>query len=236
MNSLPISLTSIPSRLDILPRTLRALLKQTLKPSAIHIWLSKDSYQLDGGCSEDLPRELRELLATEPIYLHWTDNLGPFTKLLPFCNQYPDTPVLVVDDDTIYDENLVLTAYTLWNQHKCCIAFRATIYSKEHYRLWPNASDKKDVNIFHKGNGGVVYHTKWFQDPLFHNAEVYKKLCPTADDIWINLWRMKKGILCYCYARPLIKSSIPVKTTLFHFNESNNDRILNDVREYVSFQ
>ena len=50
-------------------------------------------------------------------------------------------------------------------------------------------------------------NTKWFQDPLFHNSDY--------------------GVFC------VIVIPAPVKTTLFHFNESHNDRILNDVREYV---
>jgi hypothetical protein len=232
--SLPISLTSISSRLDILPKTLRSLLTQTLKPTAIHLWLSKEPAGMDDGI-KTLPAELASLLATEPLlHLHWTDNTGPYRKLLPFAKLYPDTPVLVVDDDTIHSQELVATAYTLWNQYKCCISFRATRFDgNQHYRLWPNAAGKKEVDIFHKGNGGVVYHTSWFQDPVIHDSAVFLSIAPTADDIWFNLWRMKKGIFCYCYIQSLIQRSISVKTTLFHINEAKNDEYINRVWDFI---
>jgi hypothetical protein len=233
--SLPISLTSISSRLDILPKTLRSLLDQTLKPTAIHIWLSTAASGMDDGC-KTLPIELTSLLATEPLlHLHWTENTGSYRKLLPFAKLYPDTPVLVVDDDTIHSQELVATAYMLWNQYKCCISFRATIFNKdEHYRLWPNAAGKKGVTIFHKGNGGTVYHTSWFQEPIIHDSSVFLNIAPTADDIWFNLWRMKKGISCYCYVQCLIQRSIPVKTTLFHTNESKNDDFIKRVWDFIA--
>lgn len=232
--TLPISLTSISSRLDILPKTLRSFLNQTLKPAAIHIWLSKEPAGMDEGC-KTLPIELQTLLATEPLlHLHWTDNIGPYRKLLPFAKLYPDTPVLVVDDDTIHSEEFVATANMLWNEYKCCISFRATVFNKdEHYRLWPNAARKKGIDIFHKGNGGTVYHTSWFQDPLIHDSASFLRLAPTADDVWFNLWRMKKGISCYCYIQCLIQRSIPVKTTLFHTNESKNDDFIKGVSDFI---
>lgn len=236
--TLPISLTSISSRLTILPRTLRCLLDQTLKPSAIHVYLSREPSRIttmDSGCSADLPEELQSMFATEPLlHLHWTENLGPHTKLIPFCQEFPNTPVLVVDDDTLHESTLVETAFYLWCEHKCCISFRATLFNKdEEYRLWPNAAGKRDVLVFHKGNGGVVYHTSWFQDPAFNNPEIFKKIAETADDVWFNAWRIKQGISCYCYVRCLLKYSIPVKSTLFHINESKNDETIRDVWRYL---
>ena len=235
--TLPISLTSISTRLDILPTTLRILLNQTLKPSAIHVYLSKEPSrisEMDSGCSS-LPDALEELFRAEPLlHLHWTTNIGSHKKLLPFCKEFPNTPVLVVDDDTVYEETLVETAFRLWEEHKCCISFRATTYLEgKQYSFWPNASGKKGIQIFHKGNGGVVYHTSWFQDPVIHDATVFKKLSETADDVWFNAWRMKQGIECYCYTRCLFKSSIPVKTSLFHINEAKNDETIQNVWKFV---
>jgi hypothetical protein len=233
--SLPISLTSISSRLSILPKTLRSLLTQTLKPEGIHIFLSKEPFGLDQGCTS-LPLELQTLLATEPLlHLHWTENLGPHTKLLPFAKLFPNTPVLVVDDDTIHEPTFIETAFQLWKEHQCCISFRATIMIPDiPYRFWLDAAGEKAIPIFHKGNGGIVYHTSWFQDPRIQDSQVFLKLCPTADDIWFNVWRMRQGILCYCTKKPMIQKSLPVPVGLFQTNESKNDAILKDVLKYIS--
>lgn len=233
--SLPISLTSISSRLHILPKTLKSLLTQTLKPEGIHIFLSKEPFNIDQGCTS-LPGELQALLDAEPLlHLHWTENHGPFRKLLPFAKLFPNIPVLVVDDDTIHESTFVETAYTLWKEHQCCISFRATIMSPEHpYRTWFDGAGETSIGLFHKGNGGVVYHTSWLQDLRIHDSSIFLKFCPTADDIWFNVWRMRQGIPCYCTKKPMIQQSLPVPVGLFQTNESKNDAILKDVLKYMS--
>ena len=226
---LPISLTSISSRLDLLGRTLRILLNQTMKPSGIYVYLSKEGYGLDEGCKE-LPKDLKLLFATEPLlHLRWVENTGPYRKLLPFAKEFPDTPVLVLDDDTKYVPTLVETAWKLWQEHMCCIAFRATIFdSSTPYMSWPSATDKKAVTLFTKGNGGVVYHTAWFQDLRIQDSTIFLKVAPLADDVWFNAWRIKQEIPCYCSPEASFIHSVSNKKCLFQINESKNDATIRE--------
>jgi hypothetical protein len=230
--SLSVSLTSISSRLSILPKTLRSLLNQTLKPSSIHVFLSKESYGIDDGCSS-LPMELKILFATEPLlHLHYTPNIGPYRKIIPFSQLFPNTPVLVVDDDTVYSSQFVETAYSLWKLHSCCISFRAVhIDHTSPYVNWPAASGEKDILLFAKGNGGVVYHTSWFQDIRFLSN--YSDLAPFADDIWLNIWRISLSIPCYAHSKSCIQSTLPTKTNLFLTNETQNDPIFQSVWKFL---
>jgi hypothetical protein len=230
----PISLTSISSRLDLLVRTLRILLNQTLKPSGIYVYLSKEPYGIDEGCSS-LPKDLQILFATEPLlHFRWVENTGPYRKLLPFAKEFPNTPVLVVDDDTKYLPTLVERAWALWQLHHACITFRATILDlSTSYMTWPNASGKTAVTLFAKGNGGVVYHTSWFQDARIHEFAKYRELAPLADDIWLNAWRIKQGISCYCEPEASFTHSVSNRKCLFQINESKNDETLRVTWAYV---
>jgi len=232
--TLPISLTSISSRLDLLGRTLRILLNQTLKPSGIYVYLCKEPYGIDEGCSS-LPTDLQILFATEPLlHLRWVENTGPYCKLLPFAKEFPNTPVLVVDDDTKYLPTLVEQAYALWKEHQCCITFRATIFdSSTPYMTWPSAANTKAVTLFAKGNGGIVYHTSWFQDPRIHDFSTYRRIAPLADDVWFNAWRMKQEIPCYCSPEASFVHSVSNKKCLFQINESKNDATIRDTWAYV---
>jgi hypothetical protein len=232
--TLPISLTSISSRLDMLVRTLRILLNQTLKPSGIYVYLSKEGFGIDDGCV-NLPRELQLLFATEPLlHLRWVPNTGSYRKLLPFAKEFPNTPVLVVDDDTKYVPTLVERAYALWMRNSCCVAFRATVIKPgESYATWENAAGKKDTMLFTKGNGGVVYHTSWFQDEAIHDVGVYGSIAPTADDVWFNGWRIKKGVPCVCDTESSFVHSVHAGKTLFQINESKNDGILRATWDYL---
>ena len=232
--TLPISLTSISSRLDILGRTLRILLNQTLKPSGIYVYLSRDPYGIDEGCKV-LPKDLQILFATESLlHLRWVENTGPYCKILPFSKEFPNTPVLVVDDDTKYLPTLVERAYALWLQHQCCITFRATEMNLEtSYSTWPNAAGRTAIPLFAKGNGGIVYHTSWFQDPRIHDFAKYKELAPLADDVWLNAWRIQQNIPCYCDPEPSFAHTVSTRKCLFQINESKNDETIRATWAYV---
>lgn len=231
---IPISITSISSRLDLLVRTLRILLNQTLKPSGIYVYLSKEPYGLDEGCS-DIPKDLKLLFATEPLlHLRWTENTGPYRKLLPFAKEFPNTPVLVLDDDTKYIPECVERAWNLWNQHKCCIAFRATVLDlSTAYMTWPNAAGQKAITLFTKGNGGVVYHTSWFQDSRIQDPSNYLSIAPLADDVWFNAWRIQQNIDCYCASETSFVHSVTNRKCLFQINESKNDETIRATWAYV---
>jgi hypothetical protein len=232
--TLPISLTSISSRLDILARTLRLLLNQTLKPSGIYVYLCREPYGIDEGCKE-LPSDLKVLFATEPLlHLRWVENTGPYCKILPFAKEFPNTPVLVVDDDTKYVPTLVERAWNLWKEHECCITFRATVLDvSTSYMTWPNAAGQKAITLFAKGNGGIVYHTSWFQDSRIQDFSVYRQIAPTADDVWLNAWRIQQNIECYCATEASFVHSVNKGKCLFQINESKNDEMIRAVWAYV---
>jgi hypothetical protein len=235
--TLPITVTSISSRLDLLTQTLKCLLNQTLLPSGIWVWLSYEAHGIDEGVQE-LPKELEELVRREPlVHICWTENIGPYTKLLPFAKTFPDTPVLVVDDDTKYLPDLVENAWKAWKAEggTSAICFRGTVMDVERpYRKWMDAKGVRGVGVFSKGNGGVVVHTSWFQNPRIHDSGVFLQLAPGADDIWFNLWRMWARIPCRCLEVPSFAPFSHGRPCLFQTNESKNDEHLKRVREYLA--
>ena len=98
-----ISLTSIPSRLPLIERTLKSLMRQSLAPRRIILNLPRFSRR--EGVAYEAPSFLDGLGAVE---IRWCEDLGPSTKLLPsLIAEAPDTPIIVVDDDRIYPANLV---------------------------------------------------------------------------------------------------------------------------------
>jgi hypothetical protein len=98
----------------------------------------------------------------------------------------------------------------------------------EPYMSWLDGEKETSIYLFHKGNGGVVYHTSWFQDPKIHDTKVFLDICPIADDVWFNLWRMK-----HCAPRCMIQKSLDVPIGLFQTNESKNDAIIKAVHKYI---
>jgi len=73
-----ISLTSIPSRLPLIERTLKSLMRQSLAPRRIILNLPRFSRR--EGVAYEAPSFLDGLGAVE---IRWCEDLGPSTKLLP---------------------------------------------------------------------------------------------------------------------------------------------------------
>ena len=98
-----VSLTSIPSRLPLLERTLKSLMRQTLAPRRIVLNLPRFSKR--EGVAYEVPSFLTGIAA---VSIRWCEDVGPATKLLPsLAAEAPEAPIIVVDDDRIYPANLV---------------------------------------------------------------------------------------------------------------------------------
>ncbi len=98
-----ISLTTTPSRIDLIGTTLKSLLDQDLAPAKIVVNVPQFSRR------EQVPYEVPDWLAgLQAVQVRRCEDLGPATKVIPtVAAEPPDTPVLVVDDDRIYPAWLV---------------------------------------------------------------------------------------------------------------------------------
>jgi hypothetical protein len=98
-----VSLTSIPSRLGLIDRTLKSLLRQTVAPARIVLNLPRFSRREQ---TDYVPPAFLDGLAG--VSIRWCEDLGPATKLLPsLLNEAPAQQIVVVDDDRIYPATLV---------------------------------------------------------------------------------------------------------------------------------
>ena len=98
-----VSLTSIPSRLPLVERTLKSLLRQDVAPARIVLNLPRFSKR--EGVAYEVPDFLDGISA---VSIRWCEDVGPATKLIPsLLAEAPDQRIIVVDDDRIYPANLV---------------------------------------------------------------------------------------------------------------------------------
>ena len=124
-----ISLTSIFKNQDILLKTLQSIIKQTRQPDKIFLYLSEESYILDTGFKDKKITNsnlLKFINDNSVIDIKWVKNTGPYRKLLPLLKDKweEDCIIITIDDDTVYDKNLVRNLLYDYNQHKCVIGYR----------------------------------------------------------------------------------------------------------------
>jgi hypothetical protein len=188
--------------------TLKSLLNQTVLPTKIFLYLSVEPYLLDHGFPEKniTNAYLRTYIENNDIIsLKWTENTGPYRKLLPLLQEKwnEDCIIITLDDDTCYNSNLLKNFIEDHERDKTCVInYRGYTFSKENiinidYNVREKLTQKSLYN-FATGKGGVLYHPKFFHNTndLIFDKTIYLILCDGADDIWFYLVRICNGVEC----------------------------------------
>ena len=98
-----VSLTAIPPRFPNLQRKINSLLKQTILPTAIEIYIPK-SYRRFPNLNTPLPE-----LPKSVTVIYVDNDWGPATKLLPALDKWrgKDVDILICDDDRLQDPDWI---------------------------------------------------------------------------------------------------------------------------------
>lgn len=192
-----VSLTSFPTRLGSLHLVVRSLLKQTVLPERIVLYLGTDSMD------SDIPQKLRNLEKLNFIIKTGYDDIKPHKKYFYAMQEYPDDIIITVDDDSLYDRNLVRDLL------RCHEKYPEAVCARRVHRITKNAdgalkkynnweweytgSREPSFKLFATGCGGVLYPPHIFTRETF-DSESIKKHCLTTDDIWLKFMEVKNNV------------------------------------------
>jgi hypothetical protein len=187
-----ISLTSYPARIPHIHRTIFSLLKQSVKPDEIILWLGEELFP---NRNNDLP-EILLMLFKHGLTINYCKDIKSFTKLIPVMCTYPNDIIVTVDDDIIYSPKLLetlLNSYeidkTLIHAHianKILFTSNGVLKPFDEFEMKPENMVASYLNI-QGGIGGCLYPPKSLHKD-FVNETLFMNLCPTADDLWF--WAM----------------------------------------------
>lgn len=100
------SLTTIPQRYELLPKTIESLQAQTVQPSVIYIHVAPETMKKS---RQDIDK-LKSIVSRYPnvvVNVIETD-LGPITKVIPVLPLIQDDDkVVLVDDDVVYKPDMI---------------------------------------------------------------------------------------------------------------------------------
>lgn len=187
-----VSLTSFPARIPTLHITLSSLLRQTLKPDMVVLWLAREQF-LD--LEKDLPEEvlrLREFGLT----IKWYHDIRPYKKLIPALIKFPEDIIITVDDDIFYDTRLVELLYNSYLKEPelihCHRITKITLRDGK-FKAKPKKCYKQP-SFANKlvGVGGVLYPPHSLYKDVT-NEKLFMELAPTNDDIWFWLMAVMNG-------------------------------------------
>lgn len=191
--------------------TIYSLLKQTVQPERIVLWLNEKEYS-----DKNLPVKLR-FLCKYGLEIRYCRDIRSYTKIIHSLSAFPDKHIITADDDIYYTRDFIdefLKAHQQ-NPHAIItgIAKMPILKGDEKhptpYITWPeyhhvSVSFKYDkTKIFPLGIGGVLYPSNIFDDEVL-NESIFTSLCPKADDIWLYIM----GLRCKTEKMILTESQI----------------------------
>lgn len=189
-----VSLTSYPPRIQQVHRTIETLLEQTVAPDMVILWLASEQFPLGEA---ELPDALVSL-KKQGLVIRWRDDLKAHKKYFYAMKEYPQSDIITVDDDMLYDKDAVETLLTCKERHPGCICARRArriAFDSEGgvapYASWELCTevDAPDINLIATGVGGVLYPAGVFGGDLL-DADLIRDVCPQSDDLWLKTMGM----------------------------------------------
>lgn len=185
---LVVTLTSWPGTVHKTYLTIESLLRQSMKPDHLVLWLAREEFP-----GQKIPSILDGLVA-RGLQIHWCENIRSAKKLIPALRDpfFRNCVCVTADDDIIYQphwlKNLVLGHRDF---PRDIIAHRARMILSENGRLknyhsWPlckSAEIPDHAILFPTTGGGVLYPPQCLH-PEVLNTDNFMKLCQKGDDIW----------------------------------------------------
>jgi len=232
-----VSITTTSFRINYINEVIKSFCNQSLKPDKIFLYLSKDPYLKDKGVPlEDIPIFLKRSEKKNEISIVYTENIGPYRKLIPILkDQYKNNCVIITaDDDTIYPYDWIEVLYAGYlNDPNKVVAHRCRIMSVQNKKLssysdWPLMlqnpgvqkdskqeikNESRDFHLFPTGKGGILYSPSFFSELVFD--KIFLKLAPTNDDIWFKFMALINNVGVNC-----VKSRLNMHPSFFSIERS----------------
>jgi hypothetical protein len=191
-----VSLTSFGHRVvDSVPLAIYSLFTQKRLPNRIILFLDHDNW------NEDNVPTLLKRLQKSGLEIMFCEDLRSYKKLIPILKLFPDNVIITVDDDVLYNDCTISELlYEYENSDKksviCHWAFIAEKRTGKFipYSQWKDNQLGNYQSFFSAvGKDGVLYPPGIFDSEIF-NSIIFRKLAPSADDIWFWIQEYRNNI------------------------------------------
>lgn len=185
-----VSLTSFPPAISYATRAIQSILKGSVLPDKIVLYLTMTQFGGDG-----IPQDLRQLAESSPILeiRNYDRDIRSYRKLIPALSDFPDAVIVTIDDDVAYHRHMLRDLLRLHELiPNAVLAHRAKrMKPGKPYRQWSKYrwysflgqkihSGFKNIPT---GVGGVLYPPHALKTDML-DVELFTQIAPTTDDIW----------------------------------------------------
>lgn len=191
-----VSLTTYGKRLYDVYLTIESIMQQSMKPNHIVLWLEEDLE------NTSLPRIL-SLQQRRGLEIAFCKDMRSYKKLVPALHKFPDDVIVTIDDDLIYEFDLLEKLIQAYQEdpsfiychrcHKIRLNSTGKLKPYNHWE-WNIGNLLPDILNFPTGGAGTLYPPHSLDEEVL-NEDVFLRICPQADDVWFKAMALKKGTL-----------------------------------------
>ena len=178
-----VSLTSYPTRIGTVHKTIETILCQTERPDRVILWLAPEQFP---KAARGLPRKLKRL-TKYGLEIQWYHDIKSYKKLIPALHQYPDAIIVTADDNVYYDSVWLEKLYDSWKTHPNHVhVHRTTQFYLESGEFGFVPQKKYQCpSYLHMpvGIGGVLYPPHCLHPDVL-KEELFMQYARTNDDLW----------------------------------------------------
>lgn len=184
-----ISLTSFPVRISKVWIVIEAMLRQNVKAEKIILWLSRDQFSRE---IEDLPEEL-VAQTKRGLEIRFVDgDIRSHKKYYYVFREFTNKYVLTIDDDLLFPSTFIEDVYECVESHPNSVI--ANFGSRFVWNKTIGYIDRTNEtirsgetgrNLFFGSGGGTLFQP-WKLMSYMDDIKTIRRLCPTADDIYLN--------------------------------------------------
>lgn len=228
-----VSLTSFPPRLPKLHLVIECILRQSIKPDEIILYLTEEQV----GSIDNLPRKLLDLRERGLQIKLCPDKIRSHTKYFYAIKENPNDIVITVDDDLFYRTDLIESHLAAHKKHPNAIIanwVKEILAGTDKYNEWPDGTEPKLSNRFLLlGVSSVLYPPKSLHEEVF-NKDVIIGQCLTADDVWLSCMALLKETPIYFTKYKYNHLPIRIKNneTLLSINRERNQICVDNLNKY----
>ena len=198
-----VSLTSHPGRIKTISKCIKSLMRQTCMPQKVILWLSKIQFE---ESETIIPKEIIELNQENNCFeIRWVEeDLKPHKKYFYVMQEYKTVPIILVDDDVEYDSRLVEVLMNSYDKNPDCISCMLTnlmTFRRDGnfrtYKGWLHGYKGMvgvpSFQLMPVGVGGVLYPPNILPEVTYDKEAIISN-CLYADDLWLKVMALSKGI------------------------------------------
>ena len=212
VSDIVVSLTTYPPRIRQAAWCIDSLLRQTVSPGKIILWLAKSDY----SSLDSVPFCIKKYME-DGLEIRFCDDIKSYKKIIYTAREFSDYRIVTADDDFFYPstwlEELNDAQKEAPNTIVCHRAHQ--IYEKdgkiETYNKWnwySNGIQGPSHSLHILTGAGTIFPPNFFQSDFF-DLNTIMKYAPTTDDMWVKVYALRHNVKVM-KVKPVSKSWITV--------------------------